>query len=126
MNEKKTVAILGASSNREKYGNIAVRAWRDQGYTVFPVNPRGTVIEGLKCYRSILDIPDNVEIASLYLPPKLTLGVLDEISRKGVQKIFFNPGSADEMVLQRAEEMNLPYVEACSIIAAGRSPGEYR
>ncbi|MGC9328048.1 MAG: CoA-binding protein [Candidatus Hinthialibacter sp.] len=126
MNNGKTIAVIGASSNREKYGNMAVRAYLEQGYTVYPVNSRGTIIEGLKCYRSILDIPGSVETASLYLPPKFTLQVLDEISQKGVKTVFLNPGTENEQVLERVKQLGLNAIQACSIIAAGRSPAEYR
>ncbi|MBN2329883.1 MAG: CoA-binding protein [Candidatus Omnitrophica bacterium] len=125
MNNGKTIAIIGASSNREKYGNMAVRAYLDQGYTVYPVNPRGKIIEGLKCYKSILDIPDSVETASVYLPPKLTLQVLDELSQKGVKTIFLNPGTEDEQILEKVKQLGLNAIQACSILSVGKSPAEY-
>lgn len=125
MNKSKTIAIIGASSNREKYGNKAVRAYKDQGYTVYPVNPRAGIIEGLKSYKSILDIPGPVETASLYLPPALTLRVLDELKQKGVQTVFLNPGTEDAQVLEKARALGLNAVQACSIVAVGKSPGQY-
>lgn len=121
----KSVAIIGASSNPNKYGNIAVKAWRDQGFTVYPVNPSADEIEGLKCYPSILDIPDPVEYASMYLPPKHTYHVLDAIARKGVETLYLNPGTADDSVRDRVKELGINAIEACSIIAVGRSPMEY-
>ena len=67
----KTVAIIGASNNREKFGNKAVRAFLRQGYTVFPVNLRETKVEGLPAFRSIRDVPVRPEMISVYLPPPL-------------------------------------------------------
>jgi len=125
MSENKTIAIIGASNDRTKYGNAAVQAYKAQGYTVYPVNPNESEIEGLKCYPSILDIPGEVEIASLYLPPDKTCHVLEGIARKGVDEVFLNPGSSDERVTARAEELGLNSVEACSIVAVGRKPGEF-
>ncbi len=126
MNQEQSVAIIGASSDREKFGNIAVRAYQDQGYTVYPVNPRAETIEGLKCYKSILDIPGEVNIASLYLPPKYTLMVLDDLAAKEVETIFLNPGTEDDQVVQRANELGLNIIQACSIIAAGKTPAQYK
>jgi len=125
MSNAKTIAILGASAQRHKYGNIAVRAWRDQGFTVYPVNPKRESIEGLKCFRSILDIPGEVKIASVYLPPEITIEALPSIAEKGVKEVYLNPGSENAAVLQKARELGLNAIQACSIIAAGKSPSEY-
>lgn len=122
----KTIAIIGASTNPQKYGNIAVKAWRDQGYTVYPVNPNVEEVEGLKSYPSILDIPGQVDIASVYLPPQQGVHVMESIARKGVALVYLNPGADDDEVVQRAKELGLNAVQACSIVAVGRSPSEYR
>ena len=65
------IAIIGASNNKEKYGNKAVRAYKKQGHSVYPVNPKEKTIEGLRVYKLILDIPDEIERASIYLPPEI-------------------------------------------------------
>ena len=77
-----TVAIIGASTDRRKYGNKAVRAWLRAGETVVPVNPKGGQIEGIEAYRSVLDYPGEIDMASLYLPPRLGIGVLGELRQK--------------------------------------------
>lgn len=125
MNTDKTIAIIGASANRYKYGNIAVRAYKDQGYTVYPINLREEIIEGLPCYQSILDVPGSVELVSIYLHPEETLTILDDLPGKGVKTVFLNPGSANDTVVQRAQELGLDIIQACSIIAAGKSPAQY-
>lgn len=124
MSEKR-IAIVGASTNRSKYGNIAVRAYRDQGFTVYPVNPSAQTVEGLTAYPGLDELPGPVSVISVYLPPDRTLKVLDSIARAGAETVFFNPGSEDETVMARAAELGIPAVQACSIIAAGRSPHEY-
>lgn len=121
----KTIAILGASSNRAKYGNKAVRAFQAQGYDVYPVNPGASKIEGLKAYPSVNEIPGEVETASVYLPPEKTLSILDDLKAKGVSTIFLNPGSEDDAVVARANELGLNIIQACSIVSVGRSPGEF-
>ena len=67
----KTVAIIGASNNRTKFGNKAVRAFLRQGYRVFPVNPKETEIEGLPTFRSVREVPVRPNKISVYLPPSL-------------------------------------------------------
>ena len=80
MSSEHTIAIVGASTNRRKYGNIAVRAYRDQGWRVYPVNPRAETIEELPAFASIRDVPEPLERVSVYLPPAVLLGVLEDIA----------------------------------------------
>ena len=118
----RTVAVLGASSDRRKYGNRAVRAYRAEGFAVYPVNKHETTIEGLPVYRSILDIPVAVDRVTIYLPPEVTITVLEEIAQKGVREMFLNPGSESSAVVARSEELGIVPILACSIVDIGRSP----
>lgn len=119
------VAVIGASQDRNKFGNKAVRAYVNQGHTVFPVHPGADRIEGLKAYSSITQIPVNIDITLIYLPPERTLVVLAEVAQKGTDQLFLNPGSEDATVVARARELGLEPILACSIIAAGESPSSY-
>ncbi len=119
------VAVMGASRDRSKFGNKAVRAYLAQNHAVYPVHPREATIEGQKTYRSILDLPVDVDVTLVYLPPHITIGVLDEIARKGTGQLFLNPGSEDNAAIERARELGLEPILACSIIAVGESPLSY-
>ena len=118
----RTVAVIGASNVREKFGNKAVRAYLRQGWTVYPVNPHEREVEGLKAYPSITDIPGPVDRATLYLPPQIGLGVLDSIKAKGVEELYVNPGAESDELLARAEAMGLNTIWACSIVEIGERP----
>lgn len=124
MSMEKRIAILGASQDPNKFGNKAVRAYVKSGYTVYPVNPRADEIEGLKAYPTVLDIPEDVDTASIYLPPRLTLDVLDDLARKGIKEVYFNPGSESEETYAKAESLGMQPIEACSILAVGVSPAD--
>ena len=65
----KTVAIIGASSNRQKFGNKALRAFAQQGFTVIPINPHETEIEGYRTFASVLDVPGPIDMATVYVRP---------------------------------------------------------
>jgi len=118
----KTVAIIGASNNRAKFGNKAVRAFLRQGYTVFPVNLRETKVEGLPAFRSIRDVPVRPEMISVYLPPPLVEQVLPEIAARGCNELWLNPGSESEQVLAQAQQLGLNVIQACSIVGVGEVP----
>jgi hypothetical protein len=118
------VAVIGASSDRAKYGNKAVRAFRQQGYTVVPVHPRETEVEGLKAYASVLDVPGDVDMASMYLPPSLGERVLDDLAKKGVREVWLNPGADSPALVEKARTLGLTAIVACSIRGIGEDPSE--
>jgi uncharacterized protein len=118
----KTVAIIGASNDRSKFGNKSVRAHLRQGYTVYPVNPKETEIEGLPAFKSISELPVRPQRVSLYLPPHLVLKVLPDIARKGCDELWLNPGTESYEVLTEASRLDLNVIQACSIVDLGISP----
>jgi len=112
----KTVAIVGASNNPNKFGNKAVRAFLKDGYTVYPVNPNETEVEGLTTFKSITDLPVRPHMVSIYVPPNVLLKLLHEIAAKGCDELWLNPGSESNAVLAEAERLGLNVIQACSII----------
>lgn len=121
----RTVAVIGASSDRSKFGNKAVRAFLHHGDTVVPINPREPEVEGLKAYTTVLDVPGPIDMATFYVPPRLGLAVLEEVAKKGVGEVWFNPGAESAELMARARALGLRAVAACSIVAIGESPAWY-
>lgn len=118
----KTVAVLGASRDPAKFGNKAVRAYARQGFTVFPVNPRESTIEGLPAYASLREVPARPDIVSVYLPPPIALATLPDIAARGCDELWLNPGADAPEVVAAAEALGLPVIQACSILGLGLSP----
>ena len=115
---KPTVAIVGASADKTKFSNKAIQAHGQAGYDVYPVNPKEETIEGLKCYKSVLEIPVELDRISLYLPPTVGVKVLDEIAKKGCKELWVNPGAESPELIQRAQTLGLNAVFACSFTDA--------
>jgi predicted CoA-binding protein len=123
---KPTVAILGASADRTKFGNKAVRAHLTQGYDVYPVNPKGGVIEGLPVYRSLAEVPaGRLTRISVYLPPEIGRKVLPEIAARGCDELWLNPGSDSPELVEAARAAGLEPIVACSIVDLGVSPQQF-
>ena len=122
--KRPTVAVVGASADRSKYGNKAVRAYVMQGYEVFPVNPKESQIEGLTVYRSVSEIPVGLDRVTVFLPPALGIKVVEEIARKGTQELFLNPGSESDELIEKARTLGLNVIVACSISNIGMHPEE--
>jgi predicted CoA-binding protein len=121
----KTVAIIGASNDRHKYGNKALRAFAAQGHRVVPIHHGGGVIEGYEAYQSVLDVPFPIDMASFYVPPAVGLRVVEEVARKRIGELWLNPGSDGPEVIERAKALGLDPIVACSIIGIGDSPSRY-
>ena len=119
----KTIAIIGASTDRAKFGNKAVRAFVQQGYDVFPVNPKEETVEGLRAFKSIRDVPVRPQRISVYLPPTVLMKVLPDIAARGCDELWLNPGTESDEVIAEAVRLGLNVILACSIVAVGISPG---
>jgi len=118
----KVVAVIGASSDRRKFGNRAVRAFKQEGYDVVPINPHEAEIEGLKAYRSVLDVPGRIEMASFYVPPEIGERVIAEVAAKQIPEVWLNPGAESDALIARARELSITPIVACSIIGIGQNP----
>jgi predicted CoA-binding protein len=118
----KVVAVIGASSNRNKFGNRAVRAFLSQGFTVVPINPHEVEIEGLKVYASVLDVPGAIDMASFYVPPRIGMEVIGDVARKHIPEVWLNPGAESDELITRARALSIQPIVACSIVAIGQNP----
>jgi uncharacterized protein len=121
----KSVAVIGASSNREKFGNKALRAFAHRGYTVYPINPTEPEVEGHTAYASVLDVPGPIDMATLYVPATVGVSVMDDLAKKGIPEVWLNPGADAPRVVEKARALGLKTVRHCSIIAIGESPARY-
>lgn len=83
----KSVAVIGASSDPKKPGNTALRYMISMGYKgkIYPINPREESILGLRCFKSVLDVPDPVELAVLLVSADLTLQAARELKQRKSQ-----------------------------------------
>ena len=115
---QQAVAIVGASADRAKFSNKAIHAHLRAGYDVYPVNPKEETIDGLKCYKSVVDIPVALDRISLYLPPAVGVKVLDDIAKKGCKELWVNPGAESPELIQKAGTLGLNAIFACSFTDA--------
>jgi len=122
MPQKQVVAVVGASRDRHKFGNKALRAFRDAGHTVIPINPHETEVEGLKAYASVLDVPFPIDMATVYVPPEIGEPLMEELARKQIPEVWLNPGADSDAVIARARALQIQPIVACSIVGIGQNP----
>lgn len=118
----KTVAVIGASSDRQKFGNKALRAFKAEGYRVIPINPNEREVEGIAAFASVLDVPGAIDMATLYVQPEVGLQLLAELEQKQIGEIWLNPGADSDELLAEARRRKLNVIAACSIVGIGRDP----
>ena len=116
------VAVVGANNDRSKYGNKSVRAHLRAGYTVYPVHPTESLVEGLPAYRDLASLPGPVERVSMYVPPHIGIRLLDQVAAVAPRELFLNPGSESPELVARARELGLEPILACSILDVGEDP----
>jgi uncharacterized protein len=113
------IAVVGASNDPTKYGNVIVRNLAAKGYTVLPVNPREKEIAGLAAYPDLASVPKPVDIVDVVTPPAVTKGVLEEAARLGLPAVWLQDGSWDEATLDVAAKAPFKTVyQACIMVAA--------
>ena len=116
------IAVIGASNDRSKYGNKAVRAYAMMGHTVFPVNPHETEIEGLTCYKTVTAIPYKVDRVSLYVPPEIGMKLVGQIKRVKPKEVYINPGAESDELIEAFRKAGINPLLVCAINAIGIDP----
>lgn len=119
------MAVIGASPHRHKFGNKALRAFRDAGYRAIPITPHYAEVEGEKAYASVLDYPGAIDMASIYVPPEIGEQIVESLAQKGIGEVWFNPGADAPAVLKRARALGIQPIQACSILGIGMSRARF-
>ncbi len=106
-------AVVGASTDRAKYGNKVLRCYLQHGKQVYPINPKAPEVEGQKAYAALAELPVKVRAISVITPPVATEQVVREAAAAGVQHIWMQPGAESKAAIQAAEALGM------SVIAGG-------
>jgi predicted CoA-binding protein len=103
-------ALVGASTNPEKFGNIILHDLLNAGYKVYPVNPRAEEIDGIKCYPSLSALPEKPEVVDFVIPAKLTTPFLEEAAVLNIPIVWFQPGAESDENVSLAQELGLTVI----------------
>lgn len=97
-------AVVGASTNREKYGNRVLRCYQQNNCTVIPVHPVEKIIEGLDCVKTVADLPETVTSLSVITPPQITEKIVEQAVTKGIGNIWMQPGAESAAAVEYAQK----------------------
>ncbi|CDZ77541.1 acetyl coenzyme A synthetase (ADP forming), alpha domain [Legionella massiliensis] len=114
-------AVIGASTDREKFGNKVLRCYLLNNKTVYPVNPRNGFIEGLTCIADIAALPDTVKSISIITPPIVTEIVVEQAIKKGIKNIWMQPGAESESAIRNCQNNRINVIAngPCILIELG-------
>lgn len=114
-------AVVGASTDRSKYGNKVLRCYMQNGRVAFPVNPTMTEVEGLKAYANLKAVPEPVHGISIITPPRVTERIIEEAGELGIKHVWMQPGAESAGAVKRAEELGMSVIAggACLLVVLG-------
>ncbi len=113
---QKNIAVLGASSNTERYSYKAVMLLDEMGYSVFPVHPSARPIDGIKCYASLGEIGEEIDTITVYLSDKNSEPILEQIIESKPRRVILNPGAESDLVTNKCEAAGIEVLEACTLV----------
>jgi predicted CoA-binding protein len=113
--------VVGASADRDKYGNRVLRCYQQNGLTAIPVNPKETEIEGVACVAGVSDLPDEVKSISMITPPKVTEQVVEDAIKRGITAIWMQPGAESAVAVKRCLDAGINVIAdgSCILVVKG-------
>ncbi|MFO0861284.1 MAG: CoA-binding protein [Phycisphaerales bacterium] len=118
-------AVVGASSNRAKYGNKVLRCYLQHGRAAHPVHPFETEVEGRKAWKSLSALQEGlgkpVHAISIITPPPVTERIIEEAGKLGIRHVWMQPGAESGAAIARAEELGMNVIAggACVLVVLG-------
>jgi predicted CoA-binding protein len=110
LNDVKTIAVVGLSSDATRASNSVSRYMQSQGYRIIPVNPAEISVLGEKAYPALEDVPDKVDLVDIFRRSDEAGRHVDEAIRLGVRAVWLQEGVIDEQAARRAQEAGLAVV----------------
>ncbi|HLR21050.1 MAG TPA: CoA-binding protein [Tissierellaceae bacterium] len=106
----KSWAVVGTTINKDKFGYKIWKKLKEHNYNTYGVNPNYEKIDGEIIYHSLNDIPNKIDVVDIVVPPKVSINILEEIKELGIEYVFFQPGTYDDTVVKKADELGLKYL----------------
>lgn len=113
---KEVVVILGASDKPDRYSYKAFKLLEEFGHSVILVRPGLKDVDGHSCLDKISDIKEKVDTLTLYVNPKRSTSVMDQILSLNPKRVIFNPGTENSELLSKLQENKIETVIGCTLV----------
>ncbi|MBU0693585.1 MAG: CoA-binding protein [Candidatus Omnitrophica bacterium] len=117
---QKNFAVVGSFRNESKYAFRILRILKEKGYKVYPVNPRLDEVDGLKCYKSVSDIPFSIDAVDVVTPQEVTERIVKECKEKGINRIWLQPGAESEKAIEFCKQNGIDVIHSLCVMMKSR------
>lgn len=115
--KKPVWAVVGASSNPQKYGHKVYKHLKQHGYTVYPVNPNASEIDGDRVYATLNELPEQPDVVNFVVPPAITNTLLETLAALDIRYAWCQPGASDSQTAAIAEQKGITLVkDSCVLV----------
>jgi predicted CoA-binding protein len=112
----KKIAVAGVSENSKKFGYAVFNELRQKGFEICPINPARSEIEDIKCYQSVLDIPDDYKKLLIVTSKSETDVILEQAAQKGIKHVWIQQMSGTENSKNIAAENGIQLIDKSCIL----------
>jgi len=113
---KYNVAVMGASTNPERYSYKAVKMLAEYNYGVLPVHPSQKPIDEIKCYPDLASINEPIDTITVYLGERNSTPLIEEIIKANPRRVILNPGAENDELKKRCQDAGIKVQEACTLV----------
>jgi len=120
LKKENVFAVVGVSSNPEKYGHQVYKDLKEAGYTVYPVNPNINKVLGDRCYHSLRELPKRPDVVNTVVPPEITEKIVEECKKLGIERAWMQPGSESEKAIDFCNRNKIKVVHDLCVMVKRR------
>ena len=124
-NKNNLIALIGASNDKNKYGNKILLDLLSKGHNVVPVNPKEMIIAGLKSYNNVSELSEKPSIINFVVPPNIGLELTKDLVESGYDNFWYQPGAESSEISLYLESNNKNYIDDKCIMVVTRLADNY-
>lgn len=113
---QKRLAVVGSFRSKNKFAYRILTDLMNKGYEVFPVNPLMGEVEGRVCYKTISDIPGDVDVVNIVTPPSVTENILKECLQKKITRVWLQPGAESPAAIQFCHDNGIKVIHSMCVM----------
>ncbi|CAM3600888.1 CoA-binding protein [Erysipelothrix urinaevulpis] len=113
LTQSKSFAVVGMNPDPDKYAYKIYQLLKEKGKTVYGLNPKYDEIEHERIYKDLDDLNKDLDVVVFVVNPKIGIHMLASIKERGIKHLWMQPGTMDEALIAKADELGLELIDAC-------------